>query len=79
MRIDEERRLRRDLFEGGCLRGEHGHTTSHRLEHGKAEPLVQRGINEQLGMGVERGKRVLVNVAEVFDGALDPEGFEALQ
>ncbi len=52
-----------DLGQRRRARAEHGHCPFHRLEQRQPEALAQRGVDEQLGPGVDRVERPIVDPA----------------
>ena len=52
MRITKKRRTTSDLREGRVVRRQNGHATSHRFDDGKAEPFVERRVDEEIGVRV---------------------------
>src|SRR5581483_7359839 len=66
-RVDEDRRAPGDLFGRAATRGDDRDAAGHRLEHGNAEALVERGIDEAAGAAVEARELVVADPAEPAD------------
>ena len=63
-RVDEDGGPAGDLLEGRSARGHDRRPARHRLEHGQAEPFVQRRVDEAACAPVERGELGVRHLAD---------------